>query len=255
MSNPSHPTDRRPSPADGIDAPVSTSADLDDVTATGAVDVDVGDAAADPTSDTVIATGPSIVNAGPGARASGPPPRPDMSLSTPAPILKTVPMTKTVQFSRITWFLSFGLGLAAVLFAFFSNGARQTLLESLVSGVATEQDTASAANVAALLFWSGIVVLLAVTVLEAVLVFAMLRGRAGVRWALLPIVFIVHTIAGLIADAFVAIDDSGRIITILIIAQWFAAVIATIASFLAGTQDWFAAKRELRMHPGEIPVK
>src|SRR5690606_22301173 len=107
----------------------------------------------------------------------------------------------------------------------------------------TDQDEAAATSLTQLLFWAAFAGLAAVTVLEAVLVFVMLNGRGGMRWALIPIVVLVHTPAALLADAFVAIDEGGRLISLLLLLQWGAAVVATVASLLPAAGDWFAAKR------------
>lgn len=193
----------------------------------------------------------SIVNQGPGARParparSAPPPRPEMSLETPAPVVRAIPRTAAISFSRIAWMLSFGLATAATLFAVFASGARQTALEGIITDLAENQDAATMTALTAIVFWTALGSLIFVTVLELIFVTVMLGGRSWPRWALIAVVLVPHLAAAIFANAFVAIDDGGLLVTILIAAQWVVAAIATTAALLPGSSEWFLAKRKAR---------
>lgn len=255
-----HPDHADATDADGAsDAETESDADTsapssgaDSAGTADRLEVTLDDAPDDVRGDTIVAP-PSIVNEGPGAKKPkpqpGPPQRPEMSLETPAPVLKEVPLTRPMAFARMAWLLAIALGTAVVLFALFSNSARRTALGELIAPLAEGEDDATIAALASLLFWTAIVSYIVVIIVEAILVAAMLRGRGGTRWAIIPIVVIANVLAAMAVQALIAIDERGMILTVLLIAQWLVAAIATTASLLPGAGDWFRAKREARANP------
>lgn len=176
------------------------------------------------------------------------PPRPQMSDAAPAPVPAKVPPTRPMLAARALWFASFAAGAAVVIFGFLAQENQLQRLRELVAevaGVADTQDAAAVDAAAAIAFWGSIIGLAVVIVVEAILVSVMMRGRGGVRWALL-VFLVVHAGVLLLADAFLGGGDYGTLFSILLIGQLLLAVAAVIVSLLPSSTAWFRRKQQSR---------
>src|SRR5690554_7910645 len=81
------------------------------------------------------------------------PPRPEMSDSTPAPVLQPVVPNRLVKLSRSLWTVGFACGLIAILFAFVDRGEQLGRLRELITGLAPDRDVHTLSALALLVFW------------------------------------------------------------------------------------------------------
>ncbi len=170
------------------------------------------------------------------------PPRPGMSDSTPAPVRRLSPLTRTLLAARWLWLASIALGLIAGFFVFIYRADQIDRLKQMI----TELDATRAAEtvnaLSLLVFWGALGILALVLVLEAIMLSVMLRGHGAARWALL---FLLVLNAGtvLLADAvLLPPDGNGPYLWLLLIAQFVLAGAAFVCSLLPGASGWFRAQ-------------
>ena len=169
-----------------------------------------------------------------------------MSDSRPAPVLQSAKPTRQVKWARTLWLVSFGAGSIALLFAFVSRDEQLSRLRELVTDLAPEQDAATLAALASLVFWGALGLVALVIVIEAIVVRVMMRGHGGARWALM-IMLVVNAGVVLIADALViAPGDEGLYLRICLIAQLALAGVGLVLSLVPGAGRWFRAEKARR---------
>ncbi|WP_227411916.1 hypothetical protein [Cryobacterium sp. BB736] len=165
-----------------------------------------------------------------------------MSDSTPAPVRRLSPPTRTLLTARWLWLASLALGLIAGFFIFIYRADQIDRLQQTI----TELDATRAAEtvdaLSLLVFWGALGILALVLVLEAIMLSVMLRGHGGARWALL-FLLVLNAGAVLLADAvLLPPEGNGPYLWLLLIAQFVLAGAGFVCSLLPGSSGWFRAQ-------------
>ncbi|THJ67857.1 hypothetical protein E8P82_03215 [Arthrobacter echini] len=178
------------------------------------------------------------------------PPRPEMSDTTPPPVLLTRSPTGTVRLAGWLWFSSVALGLAAVVLRVLDREGQLSYLQETAAEVDATIPAADLETVALIAFWGTVGALLIVFLSEAILVRPFRLGLGWTRWVL-TVLLVVNLGATLLASAFLT-DDSGTLqpTPVLLSVQALLAVAALILSFLPTSSRWF---RDVRTAPGVDP--
>lgn len=183
------------------------------------------------------------------AQTSPPPPKPDMSDSTPAPTRGPVPVSRTVKLAKLLWIVSFLSGLVVVVVTFMDRDIHLERLRALVTERDPSRNTETFEAVATIVFWGSLGGLLLVILIEAILLSIMMRRHSWARWALL-MVLLLHAGVMVVASAFlIPPDDKGMYILLLLVTQTLLATAALIASLLPSSGVWFHPKQERSSRP------
>lgn len=180
-----------------------------------------------------------------GDEGTAQPPRPQMSNAAPAPVPVKVPLPRSMRAARALWIASFVPGASVIVLAFLSQEAHLGRLDELVAELAAQQGIEAPDAAAPIAFWGSIGALALVTAIEVILISAMLRGRGGVRWALLA-VLPLHLGVVLLADAFLGLGDYGAVFSVLLLGQLLLAAFAVVLSVLPRSSAWFRLQQQAR---------
>lgn len=175
-----------------------------------------------------------------------PPRRPEMSNVAPAPVPVKVPPPRSMVISKVLWIVSLVLGASTLLLALLSQEAHLGRLDDLVNELATEQGIEAADAAAGIAFWGSLGALALITVLEAILVLVMLRGRGAARWVLLALLPL-HFFVVLLTDAFLGLGDYGLVFSVMLLGQLLLAAIAVVFSLLPASSAWFRIQQQARL--------
>lgn len=178
-----------------------------------------------------------------------PPPRPEMSDLTPAPVPPKIVPAGPVKVASYLWIASFVAGLMAILIVFLARDDQLTRLGDVLTGMRPNEDPATLDAVAGVVLWGSLGVLVLVIVVEGILLAVMMRRHGAVRWVML-LVLLIQCAVTVLADALVAapgLDDWG--VHVLLFGQLVLAGAALVVSTLPGAGRWLRAGREGRRHP------
>ncbi|GGH90642.1 hypothetical protein ACFFGR_20200 [Arthrobacter liuii] len=178
-------------------------------------------------------------------RVSAPPPRPGLSYSAPPPIPVAPPVPRTVRTARTLWLLSFAAGLAVLLGSFVARESNLQRLRGVVAGMAAGSDTESVGTAAGIVFWGSICALLLVTLLEAVVLAAVLGRRSWARWTLVPLLA-SHLLLLVPASAFLVPGGAaGSYVVMLWGAGLLLAFAGLVLLFLPSAGAWLRREQAL----------
>ena len=181
--------------------------------------------------------------------APPPPPRPPLSDDTKPPVLREIPVPRSIKVARSFWFLDFALTMAAVLISFLTHDALNAELEETLGRLAPGYDDEQVTSLVNLVYWSSIAGLGVVILIEAVLLGVMLKRRGGARWLQL-VALILHAGVVLVATAFLAIGDWGVVAELLMLVGLALAIVAWVLSLVPSAHRWFRMKDEAQLAAG-----
>lgn len=178
-----------------------------------------------------------------------PPPRPQMSDVTPAPVPPRIVPAGPVKVASSLWIASFVAGLMAILVVFLGRDDQLSRLGALLTDMRPNEDAATIDAVAEIVLWGSLIALAFVIVVEGILLAVMMRRHGAVRWVQLPVI-LVQCVVSVLADALVVTPGvDGWAVHLLLLLQLVLAGAALVVSTLPGAGRWFRAGRERRRHP------
>lgn len=171
--------------------------------------------------------------------AAAPPPRPQLSDTTPPPITPiefTLP--KSVQTVRVLSLISLTMGLIISLFAGMRNQAIADRLTETLTGLDVNESTEAARALAGGLVWAAVGAVLIVTILEAIW-WRRLRARRRFARTAQGITLALHFPVALFAVAVIAAPgDDGMLDRALIIGHFALASAAFVVGLSARVNSW-----------------
>lgn len=178
-----------------------------------------------------------------------PPPRPEMSDLTPAPVPPKIVPAGPVKVASYLWIASFVAGLMSILIVFLGRNDQLTRLGDLLTGMRPNEAPATIDAVAEVVLWGSLLALVFVIVVEGILLTVMMRRHSAVRWVML-FVLLIQCVVTVFADALVVTPGlDGWGIHLLLLVQLVLAGAALVVSTLPGAGRWLRAGREGRRHP------
>lgn len=176
-------------------------------------------------------------------RLPAPPPRPGLSHSAPPPIQATTQIPRPVRTARTLWVFSFTAGLAVLAGSFAARDSNLRRLRGVVAEMAAGSDAESVGTAANIVFWGSIGALLSVTLIEAVVLSAVLGRRPWARWVLV-LLLAAHLALLLLASAFlVPAGDAGSYVVMLWGAGLLLAFSGQVLLFLPPAGAWLKRER------------
>lgn len=181
--------------------------------------------------------------------AVAPPPRPQMSDLTPAPVPPKIVPAGPVKLASYLWIASFVAGLMAILVVFLGRDEQLKRLGDVLTGMRPNEDQATLDAVADVVLWGSLLALVAVIVVEGILLAVMMRRHGAVRWVML-VVLLIQVVVTVLADALVVTPGTdGWGVHALLLAQLVLAGAALVVSTLPGAGRWLRVGRERRRLP------
>lgn len=172
-----------------------------------------------------------------------PPVRPQLTPAPPPPVEPRRPPIPIIKAAKRVAAAGLASGLAAVIFAYFGASARIDALKTVAAAVAPGRDQATVSSVAVMTFWGAVGALAVILIAQVITLGILFERRRGARWWLLGILPL-HVGAYLLADAFLATDDGGRVIGLLAGIHLALLAVTLVLVFLPAASGWFRRQPE-----------
>jgi hypothetical protein len=174
----------------------------------------------------------------------GPPPRPGLSYSAPAPIAVIPKAPRSVRNARTLWLLSFMAGLAVLVGSFLTRDSHLERLRAVVEQMAPGGDAEAVTTATGFVFWGSLGGVLLVLLLEAAMLGVVMGRQGWARWALL-LLLAGHVIVLLVAAAFLVPEgDAGSYVALLWGLQLLLAFIGLVLFFMPSASAWLKSGRD-----------
>ena len=174
--------------------------------------------------------------------SSGPPPKPEKSSRTPAPIQSSAEPPGALKTARVFLLGSVLVSVALCVVTFLNRDSHSERLVALVTERDPERSAESLEAVAAIVFWGSFGALVLVAVLQAFTISALMRQHAWARTVLVILLVLQVGAVLLAADFLVPSGTEGEYTLLALAAQVPLAGLGLIIAFLPSVSAWLHSR-------------